>query len=90
MKKCPPKLPDVFNHEHNLRNNGIGTKSNCAYGQLSKGLIPNVFFGHWMVDCNQSYIGFSKKDKKNKKFFRSSATQRNKKKLLTIIYYAPL
>lgn len=90
MKKCPPKLPDAFNHEHNLQNNGIGTKSNCTYGQLSKGLIPNVFFGHWMVDSNQNYIGFRNKEKKKKKFFRSSATQRNKKKLLTIIYYTPL
>ena len=90
MKKCPPKLPDMFNHEHNLQNNDIGTKSNCTYGQLSKGLIPNIFFGHWMVDCNQSCIGFMNKDKKNKKYFKSSATQRNKKKLLTIIYYAPL
>lgn len=90
MKKCPPKLPDMFNYEHNLQNKGRGTKSNCTYGQLSKGLIPNVFFGHWMVDCNQYYIGYSKKGKKNKKFFGSSATQRNKKKLLTIIYYAPL
>ena len=90
MKKCPPKLPDVFKHKHNFDNNGIGTKSNCTYGQLSKGIIPNIFFGHWMVDCNQNYKGFRNKEKKNKNFFKSSVTQRNKKKLLTIIYYAPL
>ena len=88
MKKNPPKLPEVYYHEHNFCNNRIGVGFNTSYGQLDRGTIPNIFFGHMMVDCNKSKFGFE--GKKIKKYIKSSATQRNNKKLLTIIYYSPL
>ena len=86
MKKNPPKLPEVFYHKYNLHNFELNSKN--SYEKLGRGTIPNIFFGHWMVECNKSNFGFG--GKKFKKFVKSSATQRNNKKLLTIVYYAPL
>ena len=80
MKKLPPKLPEVLNFETFMQNKSKGTKSIETYGQLSKGKIPNIFFGHLMVNCSI---------RKNR-YLRSSMTQRNKNKLLTILYYKPL
>ena len=80
MKKYPPKLPEMLNYEHDIQNKSKGKFFNTTHGQLSKGKIPNVFFGHLMVES---------KIKKNK-YVKSSATQRNKNKLLTILYYKPL
>ena len=80
MKKLPPKLPEALNFENNLENNIKWTKSNDTYGHLSNGKIPNIFFGHLMVDSNL----------RNNKYLKSSCTQRNKNKLLTILYYKPL
>ena len=40
------------NFENDLKHNNKWTKSNNTYGHLSKGKIPNIFFGHLMVDCN--------------------------------------
>jgi hypothetical protein len=85
LKKNPPKLPEVFYHKHNLQNSEINSKN--SYGKLDRGTIPNIFFGHWMMECNKSNFGFE--GKKLKKYVKSSATQRNNKKLLTIVYYAP-
>ena len=88
MKKNPPKLPEVYYHEHNFGNNRVGVGTSTSYGQLNRGTIPNIFFGHMMMECNESKFGFE--GKKNKNYIKSSATQRNNKKLLTIIYYSPL
>ena len=79
MKKTPPKLPEVLNFEHSMKNKFNESKSNETYGQLYQGSIPNIFFGHIMTEC---YLG------KNK-YLKSSVTQRNKSKLLTILYYKP-
>lgn len=80
MKTLPPKLPEVLNFENDLKHNNKWTKSNNTYGHLSKGKIPNIFFGHLMVDCNL----------KNNRYLKSSCTQRNKNKLLTVLYFKPL
>ena len=88
MKKNPPKLPEVFYHSHNFQSNEIMAHTNSSYSQLNRGTIPNIFFGHMMVECNKFKMGF--RGKKFKKYIRSSATQRNNKKLLTVIYYSPV
>ena len=75
MKKQPPKLPELLNHDYNLNNVNQNSK-NEAYGEIYKGKIPNIFYGHLMID-------------KNGTINKSCITQRNKKKLLTIIYYSP-
>lgn len=80
MKKFPPKLPEMLNFETIMQNKLKGTMSIETYGQLSKGKIPNIFFGHLMVNCSI---------RKNR-YLKSSMTQRNKNKLLTIFYYKPL
>ena len=90
MKICPPKLPDLFNNEHGLQYNVKGTISSDTYGQLSKGIIPNIFYSHLMVGTNLTYIGFRRGKNNIKNYFNLSTTQRNKKKLLTIIYFTPL
>lgn len=74
MKKQPPKLPDIFYHEHNLN----CTIKNETYGQINKGTIGNIFYSHLMTF-----------NYKKKKLIKSCVTQRNQKKLLTIIYYKP-
>lgn len=88
MKKNPPKLPEVFYHRHNFQSKEIVVGTNSSYAQLNRGTIPNIFFGHLMVENNMLKIGFG--GKKIKNYLRSSATQRNNKKLLTIIYYSPV
>ena len=90
MKKCPPKLPDLFNNEHGFHYNVKGAISSDTYGQLSKGIIPNIFYSHLMVGTNLTYIGFRRGKNNIKNYFNMSMTQRNKKKLLTIIYFTPL
>ena len=80
MKKFPPKLPEMLNFEILMQNKLKGTMPIETYGQLSKGKIPNIFFGHLMVNCSI---------RKNR-YLKSSMTQRNKNKLLTIFYYKPL
>lgn len=80
LKKLPPNVPELLNPEHDINNTVKGIFSNATYGHLSKGTIPNIFFGHLMVDSVM----------KKKRYFRSSATQRNKSKLLTIIYVKPI
>lgn len=80
MKKLPPKVPEMLNFETFMQYKLNGTMSIETYGQLSKGKIPNIFFGHLMVNCSI---------RKNR-FLKSSTTQRNKNKLLTILYYKPL
>ena len=72
MKKQPPKLPDIFYHEHNINN----ISQNNSYGELYKGTIGNVFYSHLMTF-----------NYKKKKLIKTCVTQRNQKKLLTIIYY---
>ena len=88
MKKNPPKLPEVFYHKHNFKSSEIVVGTNSSYAQLNRGTIPNIFFGHLMVESNKFKIGFG--GKKLKHYIRSSATQRNNKKLLTVIYYSPV
>lgn len=88
MKKNPPKLPEVFYHRHNFQSNEIVLGTNSSYAQLNRGTIPNIFFGHLLVENNMFKIGFGSKKIKN--YLRSSATQRNNKKLLTVIYYSPV
>ena len=90
MKKYPPKLPDLFNNEYGFQYNVKGTISSDTYGQLSKGIIPNIFYSHLMVGTNLTYIGFRRGKNNIKNYFNLSTTQRNKKKLLTIIYFTPL
>ena len=90
MKKCPPKLPDLFNNEYGFHYNVKGAISSDTYGQLSKGIIPNIFYSHLMVGTNLTYIGFRRGKNNIKNYFNMSMTQRNKKKLLTIIYFTPL
>jgi hypothetical protein len=75
LKINPPKLPNIYNHDYDLKNVDI-MSNNETYGKITKGTIPVVFFGHLMSE-----------NKKSLK--RLSTTQRNKKKLLTIIYYTP-
>ena len=74
MKKQPPKLPEIFEHEHNIDNKNIFM--NESYGQIHKGTIGNIFYNHLMTFRN-----------KKKKLIKTCITQRNQKKLLTIIYY---
>ena len=85
MKEFAPKIPELMNHEFNLRNKNIlDNKSNETFGELNKGTIPIIFYNHVMITENSTKIG----NKKNK-YLKSSITQKNKKKLLTIIYYSP-
>ena len=74
MKKQPPKLPEIFEHEHNISNKNIFM--NESYGQIHKGSIGNIFYNHLMTF-----------NYKKKKLIKTCLTQRNQKKLLTIIYY---
>ena len=75
MKTNPPKLPNIYNHDYDLKNTDINS-NNETCGIINKGTIPVVFFGHIMT-------------KKKKTFNKLSITQRNKKKLVTILYYTP-
>ena len=88
MKKNPPKLPEVFYHSHNFETNEIMTATSNSYAKLNMGTIPNIFFGHLMVERKKFKIGFGGKKVQN--YIRSSSTQRNNKKLLTVIYYSPI
>ena len=65
MKKQPPKLPELLNHDYNLNNVNKNSK-NETYGEIYKGKIPNIFYGHLMIDKNGSIN-------------KSCITQRNKK-----------
>ena len=85
MKETAPKLPELMNHEFNLRNKNIlDNKNNETFGELNMGTVPIIFYNHLMITESSTKIG----NKKNK-YFKSSITQKNKKKLLTIIYYSP-
>ena len=75
MRKNPPKLPSIYDHNYNLQNSNKKSKKE-TYGEINRGKIPVIFFGHLMIE-------------KEKRFIKSSITHRNKKKLLTIIYYTP-
>lgn len=79
MKKAPPKLPEMLSFRHDINSSSKGIFSNETYMKLSKGKIPNINFGHLLVDCRT----------KKKKYFNFTITQRNKNKLLTITYYKP-
>ena len=75
MKKNPPQVPSIYSHDFNLKN----IKNNLineTYGEIYKGKVPNIFFGHFM-------------NIKNRPAKKSCMTQRHKQKLLTIIYYSP-
>ena len=74
LKKFAPKLPEIYYHDYDLKN--INKINNESYGEIHKGKIPNIFFGHFFV-------------KKEKSCIKSCITQRNKKKLITILYYRP-
>ena len=85
MREKPPKLPELFSHNYNFKENElILDKSNETFGKLNKETIPITFYNHLMINNT------SKKFVNNRnKYFKTSITQRNKKKLLTIIYYSP-
>ncbi len=83
MKECAPKMPDLFNHEYNIYSKDCLLKKNETSSVLKKGIIPNVFYNHLMININNKITN-------NKcKYISNSITQKNKKKLITIIYYAP-
>ena len=49
LKINPPKLPNIYNHDYDLKNVDTMSK-NETYGKITKGTIPVVFFGHLMSE----------------------------------------
>ena len=80
MKKTAPKSPELFNHDYNFENKNDSLSSQ----KLNKGIIPSIFYNHFMVGTNNEYFLNYKKN-----YLKSSVTQRNKNKMVTIIYYSP-
>lgn len=83
MKEIAPKMPPIFNHVYNFKNNSFLYKKNETLGLLYKGTIPNVFYDHLMFDQKNNF------DVNKSRYKKISLTQRNKKKLITILYYRP-
>lgn len=83
MKESPTKIPEIFNHVYNMYNKNILLKDNENFSILFKGIIPNVFYNHLMININNKF------STGKCKYIKNSITQRNKKKLLTYIYYSP-
>ena len=79
MRKNPPKLPSIYDHNYDLQNSNKKSKKE-TYGEINRGKIPVIFFGHLMIE-------------KEKRFIKSSITHRNKKKIVdyyilyTLIYF---
>jgi len=80
MKTGPCRLPNLYSHDYNLKNNSIMEKDNETLGKVNRDTIPITFYNHLMIIGNKKIV-----NNKNK----ISITQRNKRKLLTIIYYFP-
>ena len=82
FKRSPPKLPSLFSHKYNLKNQKILHKINESFGELNRSNIPNIFYNHLIIDEN-NITSINKC-----KYYRISIVQRNKNKLLNIIYYS--
>ena len=46
-------MPEIYNHNYDLKNIDI---INDTYGQIYKGKIPNIFFGHFFVSKEKTCL----------------------------------
>jgi hypothetical protein len=82
MAEKPPIIPNLYEHDYNLKNKNIYISE--TFGELNKEAVPIIFYNHLMVGENRNNFANNKKT-----YFKTSVTHRNKKKMLTIIYYSP-